>query len=229
MAVFGPPQPECKPYVDHINRNPSDNRLANLRWVSPSENNQNRSAATIRHAPEPQGDLPGEEWRPSVTHPDKLRVSTEGRSQKKHYNGNWQPKTRPKVKKSMFCMVQGLYLHVEIAKTFIGPRPSEAHTVDHINHDRGDNRLANLRWATKLEQALNRTYVPISERSNGRKRKCYARKRGGGGPWEEYESQRAAARALSKANNLPFRSSNIGQVLNGKRPHCFGWEFRCEV
>lgn len=35
-------KPEGKDYIDHINRNCSDNSLANLRWVTRSENNRNR-------------------------------------------------------------------------------------------------------------------------------------------------------------------------------------------
>jgi hypothetical protein len=34
--------PDSKPYVDHINREPLDNRLENLRWVTGTENNMNR-------------------------------------------------------------------------------------------------------------------------------------------------------------------------------------------
>lgn len=34
--------PKNKTEVDHKNRNRSDYRLANLRWVTPSENNYNR-------------------------------------------------------------------------------------------------------------------------------------------------------------------------------------------
>ena len=36
------PNPENKRCIDHINRDKSDNRLENLRWVTHSENNQNK-------------------------------------------------------------------------------------------------------------------------------------------------------------------------------------------
>ncbi len=35
------PNPENKLEIDHINRNPSDNRVENLRWVTRTENNRN--------------------------------------------------------------------------------------------------------------------------------------------------------------------------------------------
>ena len=43
LALAFIPNPENKPFIDHINRDRSDNRLENLRWATSSENNQNRS------------------------------------------------------------------------------------------------------------------------------------------------------------------------------------------
>ena len=38
------PNPENKPFIDHINRIKTDNRIENLRWVFASENSKNKSS-----------------------------------------------------------------------------------------------------------------------------------------------------------------------------------------
>ena len=46
-------------------------------------------------------------------------------------------------------------VHVLLAKTFI-PNPEKKPFVDHINCDRDDNRIQNLRWCTGQENQFNR-------------------------------------------------------------------------
>ena len=43
MTHFGPPPPENATEVDHLDRDRTNNNITNLRWVSRSENNRNRS------------------------------------------------------------------------------------------------------------------------------------------------------------------------------------------
>lgn len=42
-------------------------------------------------------------------------------------------------------------VHVLIALTFIGPKPSPTHQVNHINANKLDNRASNLEWVTPKE------------------------------------------------------------------------------
>ena len=49
VATVFIPNPENKPEVDHINRNPLDNKVENLRWVTKSENCQNRNNVYLAH------------------------------------------------------------------------------------------------------------------------------------------------------------------------------------
>jgi hypothetical protein len=42
MELFGHPRPGPEYQIDHFNRNRTDNRLENLRWVTARENNLNK-------------------------------------------------------------------------------------------------------------------------------------------------------------------------------------------
>jgi hypothetical protein len=48
------------------------------------------------------------------------------------------------------------FVHQIVILTFIGKSPIFEHTIDHIDKNKKNNKLSNLRWATRSEQSLNR-------------------------------------------------------------------------
>ena len=52
--------------------------------------------------------------------------------------------------------VKRCFVHTLVAEAFLGAKPSPSHSVDHIDRDPFNNRLSNLRWATRLMQTKNR-------------------------------------------------------------------------
>ena len=64
-----------------------------------------------------------------------------------------------------------LYLvHRIVAETFI-PNPENKPTVDHLNRDRGDNSVKNLKWATYEEQWRNSSRWDHAK-SHGNSERC---------------------------------------------------------
>ena len=60
-----------------------------------------------------------------------------------------------KDNKTGYMMYGGHRVHIIVANAFHGERDSKQYVVDHIDTNRCNNRIENLRWFTKLENALN--------------------------------------------------------------------------
>ncbi len=51
------------------------------------------------------------------------------------------------------------YIHHLMARAFLGPAPTLTHVIDHIDRNRRNNILPNLRWVSMSENQFNRPIV----------------------------------------------------------------------
>lgn len=81
-----------------------------------------------------------------------MRHKREGKAKRK-YDETWSfGIPNPQTGYMMFCNER---VHRIVATAFHGPAPTPDHVVDHIDTNRQNNRPENLRWCTRLENALN--------------------------------------------------------------------------
>lgn len=57
--------------------------------------------------------------------------------------------------KTAYMLIGTHRIHIIVANAFLGARDSKIYVVDHIDTNRCNNRVENLRWFTRLENALN--------------------------------------------------------------------------
>lgn len=81
-----------------------------------------------------------------------MRQKRDGKPKRK-YDEVWSfGIPNPQTGYMMFCNER---VHRIVATAFHGPAPTHDHVVDHIDTNRQNNRPENLRWCTRLENALN--------------------------------------------------------------------------
>jgi len=123
---------------------------------------------------------------------------------------------------NMFCDDEGktkmITAHNIIARTFLGEPKSDDLTPDHINRDPLDNRLVNLRWATRKQQ-----------RANSDKSKCMRSQ-----PIIQYtmgmEEIKRWPSILVASKDLGINKGNIGMACRGscKYKHAGGFKWAYE-
>lgn len=111
-----------------------------------------------------------EEWRDIEGYEGLYQISSEGRvkSLKRIARNNHTVDSKirkPKIDKDGYCCVslwidgvsKEYFIHRLVAQAFVS-NPENKPCIDHINTDRTDNRVENLRWCTHKENTNN----PIS-------------------------------------------------------------------
>jgi len=103
-------------------------------------------------------DLPGEEWRQVPGLREGMLASNKGRIWG-NYLPNQYKDAGSKTSHGYFtfsCDGSIIKVHQAVLLAFTGPPPTDGHTVDHIDQNKENNCIENLRWATASEQSRNR-------------------------------------------------------------------------
>jgi hypothetical protein len=151
LIKFGEPRPSTDHLVEHIDGNTKNDDISNLRWILPWSD-------------EEYVDDTKELWRRIIKlgYPNYC-ISSYGRAKNATNNKPITVYLPPDGYPMIHIMDSNgkqcsPMVHILVALMFIGDRPTSEHTVDHISRDREDNKVGNLRWATRAEQAQNKEY-----------------------------------------------------------------------
>ena len=204
---------------DHINGDRADNRVENLRWLDAFEQRMNQKPAAPKQWKEDdnQEDLPDEEWRSFGI---GMRLSNMGRVQfKKIHHSVWSGKRTLRPAAGMpYARVNNMAFHRLVYKAFNGPIPA-GYSIDHIDQDKTNNKLSNLRALTPKEQNMNRTFKCISKRQTSLKKPVRAKYGLDNSDWETFDSLGDAIRCMSKRHGLQLKSGCASLVAQGKQRH----------
>lgn len=147
--------PEENTIVDHINRDKHDNRAENLRWVNFSENNKNKDYTKNRNYIKKyyDGDLNENNWVTIYEHPNYM-INNDGMIIRKWDKYIVSLQNRNGYKRAS---VDGSLksVHVLVWESFNNKKVPSGYNIDHIDGNRSNNNLNNLRLVTHSENMKN--------------------------------------------------------------------------
>jgi hypothetical protein len=160
--------------------------------------------------------LPGEVFKPYET----AWVSNLGR-----YRNHLGVISTPKSPRSGYVQIhingKNRQLHRVMAVAFDLPRRDDQDEIDHIDGDPSNNRLDNLRWASRSEQVRHSYATNKTRGSNAPKQSKPVLGRAlGTQEWTRYPSTAEAARALG------LNRGNISVCCGGKKKRTGEYEFK---
>lgn len=210
--------PNNLPVVNHIDGNKLNNNIENLEWVSYSDNTKhwhNTNIANRRKTEYYSTDLPNEIWKEFQNY----YISSYGRIRHKEKNNLLKPSITCgyyKIRLSNNGLVSDYMIHQLVYKVFYGDYDNKKFIIDHIDGNKLNNNINNLRLLNQSENV----YAALYETKTN---PC-AKKVGQYSLNGEFIKDFASARLAAKELNLD--SSTISKVCRGKNKTHGGFIFK---
>lgn len=158
------PNPENLPVVNHKDGNKLNNDISNLEWVSYAENvlhaHSNKLIGKHKKAEYYTDDLPDEYWI-EIPGFNNYLLSNYARIQNQKTKLLLKPSIAcgyQKVRLSEQGKVQDFILHILMYKTFNQQDIPDGYKIDHIDGNKTNNHIKNLRCVSNSENALAAYY-----------------------------------------------------------------------
>jgi hypothetical protein len=180
-------------------------------------------------------------WKDVITHLRIYQISDGGQVRRiKPEQGTKCKVLKPTANKvgylyvslSSKCKSRRVFVHVLVAESFIGPKPSPKHVVNHKDGIKNNNKLCNLEWVTKSEDCLHKHRV--LGKSTGSNHHNYGRFGINHNRSKKYivttpdgtEIEVIGLRHFCKENNLEVSAMCHLCISTRRRTHRGGWKCR---